>query len=394
MDGGYEAIGVMSGTSLDGVDAAHCHITRTDSSDPFGFDIDVNAFVSQPFNSALRDRLVTLCDDSTGTVDEVCRANVVLADVFAEAVETVCRQADRSPEEADVVASHGQTVWHAPEPPECWTARETERSTLQIGDGCVLAARTDCKTVSDFRMADVAVNGHGAPLAPFLDAVWFADDEIFRAVQNIGGIGNCTLLPPAPKREDIVAFDTGPGNMVIDAVVEIVTDGEQAYDVDGELAATGDIDAEMVREFLGGDFFQRCPPKSTGREEFGHEYARRFVEKGRNRGLADEDLVATATALTAQSIADAYEEFSPAYPDEVFVSGGGAYNSTLLEMLESRVSCPVYRTGEAGLDADLKEAVLFALLGVAYLEDVPGNVPTATGANRPVVLGKESELKP
>ncbi|MFB6194567.1 MAG: anhydro-N-acetylmuramic acid kinase [Haloplanus sp.] len=386
------AIGVMSGTSFDGVDAACCRVTRTDTADPFGYDVAVESFVDRPYDRDLRERLVALCDDETGTVDEVCRANVGLAEVFAAAAETARREAGHARDEVDVVASHGQTVWHDPEIEGFPGADGESRATLQIGDGCLLAERTGATAVSDFRMADVAAGGHGAPLAPFLDAVAFADDEKFRAVQNIGGIGNCTLLPPSPGRDDVVAFDTGPGNMVVDAVVELLTDGEQTYDVDGETAAAGGVDEGLVAQFLDDPYFREAPPKSTGRERFGHDYARRFVAAGRERGLADADLVASATALTAQSIADAYESFSPTYPDEVYVSGGGASNPTMLAMLEDRLDCPVFRSREAGIGADRKEAVLFALLGVARLDGVPGNVPTATGADRPVTLGKVSEV--
>ncbi|WP_436912373.1 anhydro-N-acetylmuramic acid kinase [Halosimplex marinum] len=388
------AIGVMSGTSLDGVDAACCRVVRSDPSDPFGYEVEVESFVERPYDRDLRDRILALCDDETGTVDEICRANVALASVFADAAEAARREAGRSTESVDLVASHGQTAWHAPERESYPGVGGPSRSTLQIGDGCVIAERTGIRTVSDFRAADVAAGGHGAPLAPFLDGACFAADDSVRAVQNVGGIGNCTLVPPAPGRDDLVAFDTGPGNMVVDAVVELVTDGDLTYDVDGELAAAGGVDDGLVAEFLDDPYFRRAPPKTTGRERFGREYARRFVAAARDRGCSDPDVVASATALTAQSIADAYAAFAPTYPDEVFVSGGGAENPTLLAMLDERVDCPVARSEAAGVGADRKEAALFALLGVARLDGVPSNVPAATGADRPVTMGKVSEVEP
>lgn len=387
------AIGVMSGTSLDGVDAACCRVVRSDPADPFGYDVAVESFVEREYDRELRERLLALCDDGTGTVDEVCRANAALASVFADAADAARREAGRSAESVDVVASHGQTVWHAPERESYPGVDERSRSTLQIGDGCAIAERTGIRTVSDFRAADVAAGGHGAPLAPFLDGACFAADDV-RAVQNIGGIGNCTLVPPAPDRDDLAAFDTGPGNMVVDAATELVTDGELTYDVDGELAAAGHVDDDLVAAFLDDPYFRQEPPKTTGRERFGREYARRFVAAARDRGCADEDVVASATALTAQSIADAYEDFAPTYPDEVFVSGGGASNPTLLAMLRDRVDCPVSPSEAAGVGADEKEAVLFALLGAARLDGVASNVPSATGADRPVALGKVSEAEP
>ncbi|MFB6087207.1 MAG: anhydro-N-acetylmuramic acid kinase [Haloarculaceae archaeon] len=390
----YIAVGLMSGTSLDGIDAACCRIARTDPADPFGYDVDVLSFVERDYDRSTRERLVALCDDESGTVDEVCRANVALADAFADAAAAAWREAGFDREGVDVVASHGQTVWHVPDVESFPGVDGASRSTLQIGDGDVVAERTGVTTVSDFRMADVAAGGHGAPLAPYIDAACFADDDRFRAVQNIGGIGNCTLLPPDPDREDILAFDTGPGNMVVDAVVELLTDGEATYDVDGERGARGTVDEGLVAETLDDPYFHEAPPKSTGRERFGHDYAREFIAAGRERGLDDDSLVATATAVTAQSIADAYERFSPRYPDEIVVSGGGVYNPTMLAMLDDRTDCPVSRSRAAGLDADSKEAALFALLGAARLDGVAANVPRATGARRPVVLGKRSEVSP
>lgn len=394
-DGGsghtYRVVGLMSGTSLDGYDAACCRITTPPPDDPFGADVEIESFVTRSYDAATREQLVAVCDDETGTVDEVCRLNVALAEVFADAARDAWREAGYEASDIDLVASHGQSVWHIPAEEVLPGTDRRSRSTLQIGDGSVVAERTGVRTVSDFRMADVAAGGHGAPLAPFADATLFADDAAVRSIQNIGGIGNCTLLGPSPDRTDVRAFDTGPGNMVIDAVVEILTDGAQTYDEDGELAAAGTIDDALVDSFLDDPYFRERPPKSTGREYFGHDYARRFIEAGRDRDRTDEDIVASATALTARSIADAYDQFADPYPDEVYVSGGGAYNPELVTMLDDAVEIPVDRLGELGVDGDEKEALLFALLGATRLDGVPNNVPRATGADRPVVMGKLSE---
>lgn len=387
----YRVVGLMSGTSLDGFDAACCWITTPPIDEPFGATVEIESFVTRAYNSELRDRLVAVCDDETGTVDEVCRLNVALAEVFADAARAAWREAGHEAADVDFIASHGQSVWHIPDKEALPGTDRRSRSTLQIGDGCVIAERTNIPTVSDFRMADIAAGGHGAPLAPFADATFFADDTAVRSIQNIGGIGNCTLLGPTPDRNDVRAFDTGPGNMVIDAVVEILTDGAQTFDEDGELAANGTADSDLVASFLDDPYFQEEPPKSTGREYFGHSYAHQFIEASRERDLEDADIIASATSLTARSIADAYERFATNYPDEVYVSGGGAYNPTLLKMLNEVVDAPVARLRELGVDGDEKEAMLFALLGATHQDGIPNNVPTATGADRPVVMGKLSE---
>lgn len=384
------AVGLMSGTSLDGIDAACCRITAAEDAVAFPYDVAVESFVTEPYPRALRSRLLTVCNEESGTVDEVCRLNVALGQRFAEAATRAMERAGVSPATVDVIGSHGQTVWHSGTPERLPGTATPHRSTLQIGDGSVIARETGVDTASDFRTADIAAGGHGAPLSPYLDATAFRDDTATRALQNIGGIGNCTLLPAAADRSQIQAFDTGPGNMVIDGVVEILTDGEQTYDIDGELAAAGTPDAELIARLMDDSYFAEQPPKTTGREDFGHAYARRLVEAGKALSLSVEDLVATATALTAETIADAYDRFATPYPDELYVSGGGASNPTLMRMLSERVSCPVADLSSLGVDPDAKEAALFALLGVARLDGVPGNVPAATGADAPVVMGKVS----
>ncbi|WP_049903297.1 anhydro-N-acetylmuramic acid kinase [Halococcus agarilyticus] len=382
------AIGLMSGTALDGIDAACCRV-RCDDTGPLGYQVAVEAFHTEPYPAALRATLRDLCA-TEGRVPALCRMNVALGEVFAEAAERVRERAGLSTAEMTVIGSHGQTVWHAPEPKPVPGA-EPVRATLQIGDGAVVAARTDVPTVSDFRAGDVAASGHGAPLAPLLDATQFAGDRS-RALQNVGGIGNCTLVPPEPTLDDLVAFDTGPGNVVIDAVVERITDGRRTYDEDGELAARGTVDDGLVARLLDDEYFGRAPPKTTGREYFDTKYIDRFLKEGRNRNRSDVDLVASATALTARSIADAYERFCDPYPDEVLVSGGGAKNPVLMEMLRAAVDAPVERLDAitGSMTGDQKEAALFALLAVMRLDGVPNNVPAATGADRPVVMGKVS----
>ncbi|WP_423747085.1 anhydro-N-acetylmuramic acid kinase (plasmid) [Haladaptatus sp. SPP-AMP-3] len=379
-------VGLMSGTSLDGVDAACCRIRR-DGETIRDYDVTVESFVTREYDSAFRERLERVCSDE-GSVAEACRLNVALAAVFADAAESAADAANLDISAVDAIGSHGQTIRHEPEPRRLPVGDDRRRSTLQIGDGSYIAERTGVTTVADFRTADVAVGGHGAPLVPFADLALFADDESFRVAQNVGGIGNCTALPPGAEREDVTAFDTGPGNMVIDGVVELLTDGERTYDRDGRMAREGTVHDAILDDALDEPYFRAEPPKSTGREQFGRSYAREFVAACRERNCTDEDVVATATALTARSIADAYRRFLPNAPDEIVVSGGGAYNPVLLDMLDAAVSAPVRTIDEYGVGSDAKEAAAFALLAAAALDGVPNNVPDATGAVRPVVMGK------
>lgn len=384
------AVGLMSGTSLDGVDGACCTIERTATGHPFGYDVTLESFVSMEYPAPLRKQLVAVCDDETGTVDDVCRLNVGLCEMFADVAERAWSKAGAKQSDVDVIGSHGQTIWHIPTEEQLPGFEHKSRSTLQIGDGSVLSARTGVPTVSDFRMHDVAAGGHGAPLAPFMDASLFSDDETFRAIQNIGGIGNCTLLPSEPTMDNVTAFDTGPGNMVIDAVVELLSDGERTYDVDGKIASRGSVDDMLLENLLEDDYFQESPPKSTGREYFGHEYASAVIEEGRGRGLDDEDIVATVTMLTAASIDLAYRNYADQYPDEIYICGGGASNPTLLDFLRTHTDAPVAKLEDLGVKADAKEAAMFALFAATNLWGEPNNVPSATGADRPVSMGKVS----
>jgi anhydro-N-acetylmuramic acid kinase len=275
------------------------------------------------------------------------------------------------------IGSHGQTLWH--EPPH---------STWQLDAPAVIAERTGLAVVSDFRVRDVAAGGQGAPLVPIADALLFAGDG-WRAMQNIGGIGNVTVVPPDGTLESVRAFDTGPGNVVMDAVVRRL-DATKRYDDDGRMAASGTPIASVIDELLEHPYFAAEPPKSTGRELFDDNYVTRLIERCRavQRDVRDDDLVATATALTARSIADAYRRFVPEPVAEVLVSGGGAKNATLMAMLARELDGLAVRSfDERYFDAEAKEAVAFALLALLHLESRAGNVPTATGARGARVLG-------
>lgn len=374
-------VGLMSGTSLDGVDAACCRIR----SDTNGYDVTVESSLTRPYDSELRERIARVCGDD-GTVAELCDLNVALGAVFADAATAAVAAAGQSLADVDAIGSHGQTVRHHPEPRALPVGDERLRSTLQVGDPSIIAERTGLTTVADFRTADIAAGGHGAPLVPFTDLALLAHETKFRIAQNIGGIANCTALPPSANRADVIAFDTGPGNVIIDGVVEHVTNGELTYDQNGRLARGGTASDAVLDELLDDPYFRADPPKSTGRERFGGSYIEDFLDACRARSLSDEDAVATATALTAQSIADAYQRFLPV-PDEIILSGGGTYNDRLIELLKSNLDAPVHTIDEYGIGIDEKEAVAFALLAAAALDGVPNNVPSATGAAHPVVMG-------
>jgi anhydro-N-acetylmuramic acid kinase len=276
------------------------------------------------------------------------------------------------------IGSHGQTIWH-----------EAPHSTWQLGEAAVIAERTRIDVVSDFRVRDVAAGGQGAPLVPIADAMLFAGDE-WRALQNIGGIGNVTVLPPGGQIDGVRAFDTGPGVSVIDAVTRTLVAGA-AYDVDGAIAAKGSVIASVVDELLTHPYFASPPPKSTGRELFDRAYMDRLIARCREvkPGCSDADIIATATALTASSIADSYRRFMPEPVTEVLLSGGGAKNPTLVAMIARAVApIRVRAFSECYFDGEAKEAVAFALLAYLYSNRQPGNVPRATGARGPRILGK------
>ena len=390
--------GLMSGTSADGVSAAICDIG------PRG--VRVRAFRTYPYSDELRERIFRLFDPETARVDEICHLNFALGEVFARALLRLAAESRTRPGSIDLVGSHGQTIHHLPAGAKF--CGKLLRSTLQIGEPAVIAERTGIATVADFRTRDVAAGGQGAPLVPFADQVLFRDRRRTRAVQNIGGIANVTYLgrgegrgtrgenrsgprlaprpsPPAP----ILAFDTGPGNMIVDRLAVRATDGARAYDAGGRIAARGLVDARLLAELMCHPFLARRPPKSTGREEFGVPFADRLWKENRRR-LRPEDLLATATAFTARSIAEAYARFLPSPVDEVVLCGGGAKNLTLVRMLRAELPARtrLVPPERFGVSAESREAVSFAILAWAAVKGIANNVPAATGASRAAVLGK------
>jgi anhydro-N-acetylmuramic acid kinase len=375
-------VGLMSGTSADGTDAALCEIAGSGETTR----ARVLAHLTIPFDRSLRERIYALGEADTA---EVCELNVLLGETFAEAALAVCRAAGVELRDVHLCGSHGQTAAHRP--------RSAGRigATLQIGEAAVIAERTGLPVICDFRVRDVAAGGEGAPLVPLVDHLLFRAPGVRRAIQNIGGIANVTLV--GDEFADLVAFDTGPGNMALDAVARAASRGVDAYDVDGKRAARGQIDAALLADLHRHPFLAQAPPKTTGRELFGRSFVYPLLDRWAKRpasapGLSPlDDLLATLTRFTAETIARSYREHLPAPPDEIYLCGGGAANPTLRAHLEQLCAPVVVRdTGALGIEPKAKEAVAFAVLANETLFGHAGNVPRATGARGPRVLGKIS----
>ena len=358
------AVGIMSGTSADGVDAAAVEL------DVSATDVRLVASLSEPFDAPLRTAILAVAEGAPTDARALARLHAELGDRYADAAERLVRELPRRP---DVIAVHGQTIAHLPR----------ERVTLQIGDAARVAQRTRIPTVNDFRSADVAAGGEGAPLVPFADHVLFARLAPV-AILNIGGIANLTLIP-TERADDVVALDTGPGNMVIDAVAAL--EGAP-YDAGGAGAARGHADDETLSEFLAHPYFERRAPKSTGREEFGGRFAKRLAEIVARHGGSHDDALATATALTANTIAAALRRESRVPMRRVLVAGGGARNRTLVAMLGHAVTPAAIETTDAhGVPGAFREAIAFAILGAYRSRGSPNTLPRTTGAGRAVSAG-------
>ncbi len=376
--------GVMSGTSADGIDVA---ITRV-LGRGFRTRFELLHHAAFPYAPRVRRAVLDAMNAEAASVADLSRLNFLLGDLYASAVATAAKKARVSP---DLVGCHGQTIYHQGSPRAFLGA--SIACTWQTGEGAIIAARIGVPVVSDFRPADMAAGGTGAPLVPFLDYLVYRHRRRGRIVQNIGGIANLTSIPAKASSEEVIAFDTGPGNMVIDAVTERLFN--KPFDRDGRIAARGRVLDVVLSELLHQPFFRKRPPKTAGREEYGREFVAEFLR--RCRRAAREDIVATATALTAYSIADAVRsrvtrarETNPKFR-EMIISGGGAKNLTLISMLRDELpDLRVRTTDEFGLPSEAKEAVAFALMAYQTWRRLPSNIPSATGATRPAILGKIS----
>lgn len=377
----YTAVGLMSGTSMDGVDAALVEL----SSDPDHPEVRLRAFVTAPYPEELREVLAELATGGQVTAEDVARLHTSVAVAFAGAFFDVCRQSDLPPERVDFIGSHGQTVAHAPPGPETSIA-----GTLQLGPPGMIAALTGVTTVGDFRVADMALGGQGAPLAPYADYLLRRSDTQGRIILNIGGIANLTYLPRKGRREDVIAFDTGPGNMVVDTLYRVLFPGGGAHDTDGAHASAGTVASDIVDALLAHPYFTTPPPKSAGHREFGASYAWALNARADAAGIDRESVLATAVALTVRSIAEAIERFVQPVGavDVVYVTGGGVHNRAVMSGLaESLAGTAISPIDALGIPADAKEAVDFALLARETICGRPNLLPAVTGAARPLVLG-------
>jgi anhydro-N-acetylmuramic acid kinase len=375
------ALGIMSGTSADGIDVALVRMAGRKAS--------LEDFAAFPFPRRVQKVILSLGEGLPVATGEISQLNFLLGELFASAALAACKKFRVAPSQVEVIGSHGQTVFHQGMPAQ-FHGRPVA-STLQIGEPSVIAARTGITTVGDFRPADMAAGGQGAPLVPFVDFLLYGHPRIGRAALNIGGIANVTAIPAGSKLEDVFAFDTGPGNMVIDALVRHFTRGRKGFDRDAEMASKGKLIPGLLNTLLRDKYFSRLPPKTAGREQYGKTYVRSLLSRREARAAEPEDVIRTATILTALSILDAFHNLvAPrAKINELIVSGGGAHNPLLMAQMESGLKKVRVRTAdELGVPGDAKEAFAFAVLGYETLRKRPSNVPGATGAKKAVVLGK------
>lgn len=359
------AVGLMSGTSLDGVDAALVSFDEHDH-------MTLEAFETYDMSEELKERLLSAMDIHTSNVAELCSLNYEMGYVFANAVKNVCMKGNFNYSDLEFVASHGQTMYHMPH-----ENRTFYKSTLQIGEPSVIAYEVGVKVVSNFRGKDMAAGGEGAPLVPYFDYAYFKNKSKHVCLLNIGGISNVTIIPRHADLDEVIAFDTGPGNMIINEVMSFFYG--LPYDDKGELGLHGHVNDKLLNELMNDPFITLPPPKSTGREKYGKQFVLNLIKATQ---LKPEDIVATVTAFTAASILKGIEAYDV---DEIIVSGGGVYNLGIMNRLKEKYV--VFTSTEKGVDADAKEAMAFALLGYEAINNKTANVPNATGADAHVSLG-------
>ena len=377
-------IGLMSGTSADGMDAA---LTRIEGCGP-RTRVTQLAFVSLPYPDRVREAILRLAGGESGGSHELSLFHFLLGQLSLEACLAVCRAAGIAPSDVDLVGSHGQTLYHAPVT-ENYLGYGV-RATLQLGEPSVICEGLGCPVVSDFRVRDMAAGGLGAPLVPYTEYLLYHSDTQTIGLQNIGGIGNLTVLPRGGSLQDTYAFDTGPGNMAMDQLTERITHGKRRFDEGGRLAAGGSVSQPLLAYLMADPYLCMQPPKTTGREAYGSAYVDRLVAEGQRLGLSETDMLATATRFTAECIRIAVERFCPHRPDKLVVGGGGSRNPALMGFLRQLLPMPVLTNEDLGYDSEAKEAVAFAILANECIHGVCNNVPAATGARHAVVMGKVS----
>lgn len=377
-----KVVGLMSGTSGDGLDIALCDISGA----PPKLEAKIIAGTTIPYSDAMQQRIFKACHPQNSTVTHISELHTDFGKTMGEAVHAFLEQHNQT---ADLIASHGQTIWHNVDD------RGVVTSTLQIGSAAHIAEITGITTIHDFRSRDVAAGGQGAPLTAYVDWLLLRHPIKTRAIQNIGGIGNVSVLPPLNNdTAPLLAFDTGAGNVLIDSAVTILTDGAMTYDKDGMLASRGTVNTDWLEDLMQHNYYHRPPPKTTGRELFSPPLAQQYIDEGKAQKLDTPDIIATFTALTAYSIAHAYQVYVPTTIDEVIIGGGGARNPTLMQMLRDLLApIPVLNHDDIGLNSDYKEALVFAVLGYETWHHRVGTMPSQTGAHHASVLGSITPAK-
>jgi len=384
-------LGLMSGTSADGIDAALASVSGA----PPHLNAKLLGHTSSKFPPALRKEILRIAEQHPIAAGELSQLNFRLGEVFAEAALTACRKFRVSPKRVALIGSHGQTIFHQGKPAP-YLGHPTA-STLQIGEPSVIAARTGITTVGDFRPADMALGGQGAPLVPYADYLLYRHKKLGRVSLNLGGIANITVIPASAKPDQILAFDTGPSNMLIDALVAHFTRGRQRFDKDARLARSGRSIPALLDELMRDPYLKLAPPKSTGREYYGHAYVKKILALGKKHRAQPADLIRAATMFTALSVVDALNRFvlPKTKIHQLIVSGGGAQNPLVVAQLAAALGrIEVIPSSRFGIPEDAKEAFAFALLAYETFHYRPSNLPSATGAHRPAVLGKISYAPP
>lgn len=376
-------IGLMSGTSADGIDTALVRIKESEQ----GIKIKLIAFDCLKYSPRIKNFILDCSQENTVTVKDICRLNFLMGELFAQAACHIVKKAKMNLEDIDLIGSHGQTICHLPDKEKISGVEIS--STLQVGEASIIAEKTGIVTVSDFRPRDMAAGGEGAPLSAYVDFILYHSQQEGIIALNIGGIANVTAIPAKAKEEDILAFDTGPGNMLIDGLIKRVSGGNEVCDRNGVMAQQGEVVEEVLARLMEHPFLSKSPPKSTGREEFGEDYLNWIITIA--KGINWKDLICTITAFTAKSIASACKDFIfPVAPfTKMIVSGGGVHNKCLMNMLREELpQIQILSSDELKIPADAREAISFAVLANETIMQRPGNLPSATGAQKKVVLGK------
>jgi anhydro-N-acetylmuramic acid kinase len=378
-------MGMMSGTSADGIDVALARI----SGRPPRLSLKLDGHHHVAFPAPLRKAILSLANGSPTTAAEISQLNFLLGEEFARAAISACKSWRVPLRRISLIGSHGQTIYHQGTSSPFLNYPRLS-STLQIGEPSIIAERTSVTTIGDFRLADMAAGGQGAPLVPFVDYLLYRHPKRNRAALNIGGIANVTVIPAHAKPENVFAFDTGPGNMIVDALVEKFTHGRSHYDKDSQMALRGRLLPKLLTELMENPYLRRQAPKTAGREQFGQSCAQKILSWAKQRRAKPEDLVRTATIFTSLSIANAFQQFilPRVRIDELIVSGGGARNPLMMVYLSAILGFPITFSGELGIKPEAKEALAFAVLAYESYHGRANNLPSATGANHPAVLGK------